>query len=156
MDWNEVCVLMELGGLGIGRIQEINKVLLNKWIWNFGIIDGKIWKHIITDKYGTLEGSWFTKKNLATHGCSLWKGIMHNATIIRDNMSFALGNGQRLLFWTDMWCEGIVLAEEFHDIYLIAHSQHGTVAQNESPGGDRLSGKLASEGDYMSGKLSGM
>lgn len=128
---------MEFGGLGIRRIIEINKALPRKWIWNFGITDGKLWKKIIVDKYGTLEGARFTKRNLTTHGCSLWRGIMDNVSIVQDNMNFVLGNGQRLRFWTDSWCEGTVLAEEFHDLFLISQTQHGTVAQYKSCGGDR-------------------
>lgn len=53
---------MALEGLGIRRIQEINTALLSKWAWNFGIVDGKLWKKIISEKYGLQAGLWFTKK----------------------------------------------------------------------------------------------
>lgn len=69
--WHKVCVPIAKGDLGTRRILEINTALLSKWVRNFGIEGGILWKMVIEEKYGLSDGEWFTKKNLNTHCCSL-------------------------------------------------------------------------------------
>lgn len=74
----KVCVPVDMRGLGIRRISEINSALLCKWIWNLGIANGRLWKEAIRDKYGPNNGGCYTVKTMPTHGSRLWKGINTN------------------------------------------------------------------------------
>lgn len=37
VDWKNVCSLIMNGGLGIRNIRMHKKVLLGRWLWNFGM-----------------------------------------------------------------------------------------------------------------------
>ena len=47
-----VCTQKEKGGLGIRKIDLLNKALLGKWIWRFASEKDNIWKRVIGVKYG--------------------------------------------------------------------------------------------------------
>ncbi|KAK3211814.1 hypothetical protein Dsin_016520, partial [Dipteronia sinensis] len=44
VDWPTLCKSKRNGGLGIGRIQDKGDALLAKWVWRFGIEEGKLWR----------------------------------------------------------------------------------------------------------------
>ena len=35
--WDKVCAFLENGGLGVKKLTTFNKVLLGKWLWQFGV-----------------------------------------------------------------------------------------------------------------------
>ena len=51
INWEVVCTQKENGGLGIRKIDLLNKALLSKWIWRFAFED-ILWKKVIGVKYG--------------------------------------------------------------------------------------------------------
>lgn len=48
----DVVGLKEMGGLGIGRINEKNLALLGKWLWKFTVENDTLWQSIIIGYYG--------------------------------------------------------------------------------------------------------
>lgn len=35
--WNLICLCKEAGGLGLQPMSKMNKTLLGKWLWHFGV-----------------------------------------------------------------------------------------------------------------------
>ena len=54
--WEKVCLLRELGGLGIRNLASFNQVLLGKWLWRFGHETTYLWQRVIAMKYGEGKG----------------------------------------------------------------------------------------------------
>ena len=73
--WNTVCRPLAHGGLGVRKVAVINRALLGKWMWWFGIEETHLWRRVIAEKYGLEEGGWISRKPKGPHGCALWKGI---------------------------------------------------------------------------------
>ena len=48
------------GGLGIRRLEMLNKSLFGKWNWRLAVEDNPPWKNLIKLKYGLEEGGWFS------------------------------------------------------------------------------------------------
>ena len=46
----------ENGGLGIRKLDLLNRALLGKWAYRFIVEGNSIWKACINSKYGTEEG----------------------------------------------------------------------------------------------------
>ena len=76
VDWNTVCLPVAQGGLGILKVAFVDKALLGKWLWRFGMEEAQLWRRVIAGKCGLEEGGWRTRKSTRPHGCRLWKGIL--------------------------------------------------------------------------------
>ena len=74
--WENVCLPVKMGGLGIRSVVSFNQVLLGKWLWRFGHEVSHLWLRVISTKYGEGQGGWCTKVCRRTHGCGLWRSIM--------------------------------------------------------------------------------
>ena len=54
--WENVCLPVELGGLGIRSVASFNQALLGKWLWRFGHEVTHLWRRVISTKYGEGQG----------------------------------------------------------------------------------------------------
>ena len=111
--WNNVCCPLANGGLGVRRVDVINRALLGKWLWRFGREDNNLLRRVIAAKYGLERNGWFSNQPKGTHRCSLWKGIMLGRDKFRSHIELVAGRGDRVLFWHDIWCCGIPLKSLF-------------------------------------------
>ena len=50
--WEKVCLLRELGGLGVWKLAPFNQSLLGKWLWRYGHETSHLWRKVIAMKYG--------------------------------------------------------------------------------------------------------
>ena len=60
---------------------------------------------MIVSKYGIDRLSWWSKKSPFAHGVGCWKSINSTLDFFKYNVRFEVGNGARVLFWQDKWCE---------------------------------------------------
>ena len=73
--WEKVCLLRELGGLGVRKLVPFNQALLRKWLWRYGHETSHLWRRVIAMKYGEGKGGWCTRACSRAHGCGLWRSI---------------------------------------------------------------------------------
>ena len=66
--WEVVCAQKEKGGLGIRKLDLLNKALLGKWIWRFAHEKDNLWKKVILVKYGQEGFGWRTNEASGTFG----------------------------------------------------------------------------------------
>jgi len=50
--WDNICLQIENGGLGVKRLNEFNISLLGKWVWRLLEERGSLWNVVIRAKYG--------------------------------------------------------------------------------------------------------
>ncbi|RVX06605.1 LINE-1 reverse transcriptase-like [Vitis vinifera] len=60
----------EEGGLGIRKIDLLNKALLGKWVWRYAYEKENLWKRVIRVKYGQEGCGWRTKDARGPEFCS--------------------------------------------------------------------------------------
>ncbi|GLJ15330.1 hypothetical protein SUGI_0251420 [Cryptomeria japonica] len=106
-----------MGGLGIRKINALNKALIAKIGWTLakGEVD---WCNIIREKYLDREQFYY---NLSTvdlpQGSKLWNSILKIKLIVREGLKWQLGNGRKVIFWEDVWADDIPLSNtHFHQI----------------------------------------
>ena len=82
-----------LWGLGIQKLTTFNQSLLGKWLWRFGLEENKLWRQVVTVKYGEEWGGWLSKPVLGTHGCEFWRSIRMKGGHFLRSIWFVVGSG---------------------------------------------------------------
>ncbi|RVW54128.1 putative ribonuclease H protein [Vitis vinifera] len=140
--WEVVCTSKEKGGLGMRRIESLNKALLGKWVWRFAVEKDNLWRVMIGVKYGQEEFGWKTKEGRGAYGVGAWKEIMKEANWCWENIKFKVGKGTRIKFWLDQWCGDERLSHAFPLLYEMAVNKNATVNEmwdhRSGPGGWNL------------------
>ncbi|RVX11700.1 LINE-1 retrotransposable element ORF2 protein [Vitis vinifera] len=98
INWEVVCTQKEKGGLGIRKIDLLNKALMGKWIWRFAFEKDILWKKVIGVKYGQEGFGWWTNEARGAFGVGVWKEILKEANWCWDNMMFKVGKGTKVKF----------------------------------------------------------
>ena len=140
--WEAICEDKSKGGLGLRKLVLLNKALLGKWIWRFAYDKDDLWKQVITAKYGQEGHGWRAKRAYGTIDGGVWKEIGKESNWCWDNMGFIVWKGSKINFWTDAWCKGTRLSQNFPHLYAMALHRNATVEemwnQNFGQGGWNL------------------
>ncbi|RVW47373.1 LINE-1 retrotransposable element ORF2 protein [Vitis vinifera] len=119
----------EEGGLGIRKIDLLNKAFLGKWVWRYAYEKDNLWKTVIGVKYGQEGCGWRTKEVCGSYGVGLWKEIMKEADWCWESIDFKLGKGTRVLFWTDKWCGNEALSQTFPQLFTLAGHRNAKASE---------------------------
>jgi hypothetical protein len=130
VNWAQVCQPIHLGGLGIRYLQIFNKALLGKWLWRFGNEREALWRLVIVAKYGEQHGGWSSGELLVPNGVSLWRNIRKEWTTFSRFLSFEIGDGATVRFWTDRWCGTTSLKEAYPDLFRITRNKEAWVKEH--------------------------
>uniref|UniRef100_A0A2N9EHP5 Reverse transcriptase domain-containing protein n=1 Tax=Fagus sylvatica TaxID=28930 RepID=A0A2N9EHP5_FAGSY len=128
--WEQVCSPYSNGGLAIRNIRQFNEALLGKWLWRFGVEKEALWRQVIVEKYGSMEGGWMSKVPIGPYGVGLWKFIRHRWDKFSRLLKFEVGDGTNIRFWEDVWCGGEPLKDVFPELHRIARVQAAVVADH--------------------------
>ncbi|RVW68296.1 Transposon Ty3-I Gag-Pol polyprotein [Vitis vinifera] len=101
--WKVVSRPKELGGLGFGKTSMRNIALLGKWLWRFPRERSGLWHKVIASIYGTHPNGWDANMVVRwSHRCP-WKAIAQVFQEFSPYVCLAVGNGERIRFWEDLW-----------------------------------------------------
>ena len=121
--------LRRKGGLGIRKLTLLNKALLGKWTWRFVCEKEALWKQVLMAKYGQEDFGWRTKKAVGAFGVGVWKEILKEAGWCWENLAFKVGKGNKIRFWTDLWCGDTVLSQSFPHLFTLAAHRNATIEE---------------------------
>ncbi|RVW51760.1 hypothetical protein CK203_066720 [Vitis vinifera] len=117
-----------------------NKVHLVRW--EVVCADKEKGGLVLEAKYGKEELGWRTRKANGAFGVGVWKEILKESTWCWENMGFKVGKGNRIRFWTDLWCGNNVLSQGFPNLFSMVVHRNVTVEecwdQNVGQGGWNL------------------
>ena len=107
----------------------MNQALLCKWCWRFANERDSLWRMVISTKFGEEAGGWHTRNIRGGFGTGVWKDIRKVWLIFSQNAIPSLGNGRRLGFWKDPWCDETVLSQAFPTLFNLAAQKDARVAE---------------------------
>lgn len=79
--WKRVCTPLSEGGLGISRLEVINKVFLMKMMWNINK-SAEDWALFFHAQYKDKNGQWSTKWQKS----SVWPGLKWAWNALKDDI----------------------------------------------------------------------
>ncbi|CAN0880443.1 hypothetical protein LINGRAHAP2_LOCUS13650 [Linum grandiflorum] len=107
VSWEKVKVPKSRGGLGIIDLRSMNKALLGKWLWRFGVEREAWWRDLIRLKFGLDRGSeWRSAGIRNTSGWSVWFWILKESPDFWSVAFVDPGGGEWVRFWHDIWMPG--------------------------------------------------
>jgi hypothetical protein len=62
------------------------------------------WRRVIVINYGCQWGDWCSHSVPGPYGVSLWKTISKGWDRFSQFVSYKVGDGSSIKFWTDRWC----------------------------------------------------
>lgn len=122
ISWKNICKPSCHGELDI---KDINRSLLYKWLWRFGLERDALWKRVIAAKYGEECNGWLLIPPLGVVGSGVWKGICAWKDQFSHFIWFKINRGDRVSFWHDRWCSTSPLAHLFPHCYHLAVCKRG-------------------------------
>ncbi|RVX14113.1 LINE-1 reverse transcriptase-like [Vitis vinifera] len=121
--WSIVCLDKRSGGLGVKNLGAFNRALLGKWVWRFANERKALWNQVIRGKYGEERGGWRSCEPREAYGFGLWKAISKMGHKVTPFVGFVVGDGEKVKFWKDKWCETIPLSEVFPSLFALASTK---------------------------------
>ncbi|RVW28883.1 Sec1 family domain-containing protein MIP3 [Vitis vinifera] len=102
---------------------------ISEWIWRYACDKNNLWRQVIKVKYGQEGLDWRPKKANGVVGVGVWKEIWKESDWCWDNMTFRVGKGNMICFWTDVWCSDSSLAQCFPHLFGMAAHQSLTIEE---------------------------
>ncbi|KAK1434366.1 hypothetical protein QVD17_00105 [Tagetes erecta] len=100
--WALVCRPISEGGLGIRRINDVNRSLMASHIWSIVTHRKSVWVEWAYDNKLRANSLWdVPMKRCMSWG---WRKILQIREEIRPFISCNIGNGLSTLIWNDNWC----------------------------------------------------
>ncbi|XP_026454411.1 uncharacterized protein LOC113355700 [Papaver somniferum] len=96
LSWKKICVPYIEDGLGIRRLEVLNKILLMKMMWKL-VYSSDEWALFFTAKFKDKYGVWFPKWKLS----SVRAGLQWAWLTLQEDISWKIGNGASISVWFD-------------------------------------------------------
>ena len=119
VNWDSVCKPKFLGGLGIKKATTMNKAMLAKTSWRMLQKDEGLWCDVFKSKYlkhSSLMDDSYKKLSACS---STWNSVCYGASLLRNGLTWRIGNGASALFWKDRWSGAGILKEYALDSSLV-------------------------------------
>jgi hypothetical protein len=107
VSWKKICRPLAQGGLNLRSLTKLNSASNLKLCWNL-CNSNSTWACLLRDRV-------FRGKRPIQHHIfsSLWCSVKDEFSVISENSTWLIGDGNDINFWSDSWC-GKPLAEQLH------------------------------------------
>ena len=124
------CQSFQCEGLAIKNLRPFNQALLRKWLWRFGTKREALCRRVIKTKCGSMQGAWCTNVVKGPYSVSLWKSIRPDWENFSHFISFEVGDGTKVNFWSDRWCSDLHLKEGLQELFHLTRNRDALVANH--------------------------
>jgi hypothetical protein len=99
-----------------------NHAVLGKWLWQYGLE-----RVVVDSKYGSSWGGWCSSEPIGAYGVGLLKNIRRGWGKLCSHTKFEVGDGSKVRFWHDIWCEDMAVTDAFLVLFGIACAKDALV-----------------------------
>lgn len=126
--WKTICSPKKIGGLGLTSLEVQNLASMGKWISKWHTDRHRSWNKWIRSKYECTKSGGIPYSHTTSCHSDFTKDLvdLQNNSAIGPNLSFnnfswLVKNGNSVLFWEDIWLDGILLKDTFKRLYRISN-----------------------------------
>ncbi|OVA06545.1 Ribonuclease H domain [Macleaya cordata] len=94
------------GGLGLVRLEILNKALLSKLMWRI-YTSKENWAKFLRAKFQSRCGNWINYYKQS----SIWGGLRWAISNMKDHLGWIIGDGKSINLWSDTWCSTVPIAD---------------------------------------------
>ncbi|XP_026416351.1 uncharacterized protein LOC113311766 [Papaver somniferum] len=123
LSWKKVFTPYKEGGLGIPRLEIMNRALLMKMIWKI-INSDEEWALFFRAKYQNSNNQWTSSWKLS----SVWPGLKWDLEVLKEDIRWCVRNGQEISLWFDIWLGESPLIHQFGNTYFVKNNIYMKVA----------------------------
>ena len=128
VSWDVVCKPKAIGGLGFGKIALRNVALLGKCLWRYPREGSALWHKVISSIYGSHSNGWDANTIVRwSHRCP-WKAITQVFQEFSKFTRFAVGNGDRIRFWEDLWWGDQSLSSQYPRLFRVVTDKNSHIS----------------------------
>lgn len=116
--WERVTSPVDVGGLGLSKLLDVNIALLSKWVWRYRNETSSLWRRVVDAFHGTPR-CWSSIPVCNTLS-GVWSSIVKTISKVRvaevnfnQLLKGEVGNGRSIRFWLDPWICDLPLKEVF-------------------------------------------
>ncbi|XP_026383729.1 uncharacterized protein LOC113279242 [Papaver somniferum] len=102
MSWRKVCTPYSEGGLGIQRLEVINKAFLMKMMWKIENSQ-EDWALFFKAKYKDKNNQWSNQWKMS----SVWSGLKWAWKSLQEDLIWSVGDRKSISLWFDVWIEEV-------------------------------------------------
>ena len=126
--WDDICMPIDQGGLGVPHLNTMNVALLTKWVKRIIGPEEDVIRSVMMDRYGACVD--WDKMTARVRGASaFWRGLGKVVPIIQKFFSARLGDGALFHFWLDEWLDKGCLRGKFPRLFAITRHLQGIVKE---------------------------
>jgi len=107
--WDKICQLKSHGGLGLRKTDAVNLVFQAKLAWKVLWGFEGLWTSVMKHKY--LNSNSFLECKIKSTDSPVWKSVRRSRVLLQKGIRWNVGEGDRILFWWDNWCDHTNLVE---------------------------------------------
>jgi len=122
--WTKISKPKKKGGLGIHDLRKMNQSLLCKWWWKLESTEG-LWQEIVQEKY--VKQNTIAQLKTKPKNSPVWNDLLKVRDWYLKGRVTIIGNGKKIDFWSDSWCDNIPLKERFPNLFPVCREQNCTV-----------------------------
>lgn len=130
LNWENICLPKNWGGLGLNSIRNKNLVILAKWIWRAYSERNSYWNQIMLQRYGAHVHYDLSRveKNLCSPVMKKIVELLSDPVIDkflrRENFKWKVKSGDSVYFWEDWRIGPSTLQSSFPSLYKLVRVKH--------------------------------
>ncbi|KAJ1697086.1 hypothetical protein LUZ63_005598 [Rhynchospora breviuscula] len=107
VSWKSITVPKQQGGLGLKDLLKFQQTLSMKCLWAIASEENSLWVQVVKAKYLQRNTIWSATRT--TRCTPLWRAIVAAKPLLRDNVTWLIGNGKTCRAmgqpWHDLWLQ---------------------------------------------------
>ncbi|PRQ60738.1 putative reverse transcriptase zinc-binding domain-containing protein [Rosa chinensis] len=92
----------------------MNQAMLAKAGWRLFQNNSGLWATVYKDKYLSHDNLFYANYQIPKDCSSTWRSVVHGASLLKQGLTWRVGDGKRIKFWIHIWLPPLALINYIH------------------------------------------